>query len=213
MFQFNYSFTMEGLPLTVLAPCYRRIYTEGQFRSYFEKLFTRGGSGPHTIQIKFANIGARFECTTDSSDKFNQLFEQFIRDASRAGMAARSAGVLTDTQQAILEASEPGEVLIVYRTDVKHPRGCSFLANYLYTRCGWERGPSHHFETRERVLDSGKDVVFDCEHGLVETNLFRALRATDQQRVIVFYFGTPPPTVHATLDITHSEQVPQELYK
>jgi len=115
--------------------------------------------------------------------------------------------VLNSTQEAILRAAKPGEVLLVYRTKAEYGRGCSHLAAFLGQRCGWERGteifgPKHV----ELTLAQGRDVVFDCTCAFQamtakKNNFFRALHTTDK-RVIVMCHGVPPP-VGTLMDVTH----------
>jgi hypothetical protein len=113
--------------------------------------------------------------------------------------------VLTATQEAILRAAEPGEVLVVYRMDGA-AHGCSWLAGFLKSRCGWERaaadfGPKHVKNT----LCSGKDVVIDTTRALLtakRNNMFRALHAVPGRRVVVMCHGAPPAGEWRVLDVT-----------
>jgi hypothetical protein len=103
--------------------------------------------------------------------------------------------VLNATQEAIVRAAEPGEVLVVYRTDGA-AHGCSWLAGFLTSRCGWELaaadfGPTHV----KTALCSGKDVVIDTTRAFLtakRNNMFRAPHAVPGRRVVVMCHGAPP---------------------
>jgi hypothetical protein len=112
--------------------------------------------------------------------------------------------VLNATQEAIVRAAEPGEVLVVYRTDGAAWYDFSWLAGFLGSRCGWERadfGPKHV----RNALCSGKDVVIDTTYALLtakQNNMFRALHAVPGRRVVVMCHGAPPAGEWRVLDVT-----------
>jgi hypothetical protein len=115
--------------------------------------------------------------------------------------------VLNATQEAIVRAAEPGEVLVVYRTDGA-AHGCSWLLGFLAARCGWEWaagdfGPKHV----KNALCSDKDVVIDTTHAFQHltakrNNMFRALHAVPGRRVVVMCHGAPPAGEWRVLDVT-----------
>jgi len=116
--------------------------------------------------------------------------------------------VLNATQEAIVRAAEPGEVLVVYRRTALGGYGCTWLHGFLAQRCGWDWaqgdfGPKHVKE----ALSSGKDVVIDTTCAFQSmtakrNNMFRALHCVPGKRVIVMCHGAPPTGAWRELDVT-----------
>jgi hypothetical protein len=115
----------------------------------------------------------------------------------------QDVGILTPTQQTIFEAATPGKVVIVYRLNAQHGKGCSFLAGILVYSFKWKM--LHHLMSFKQLQEHYHDtdnIIVDCPCAFQfsttkRKNFFNRIHALLESgfrgRMIVMMHGEPHP--------------------